>query len=65
MKVFRATSGEWQSGQTHYLVAAENADQAYELLNQWDPHLNVDYDSVSQVDCVSANVSEPVVLDEF
>ena len=64
MKVFKATAGEWESGQSHYLIAAENIDQAYDYLCT-NTNSNIDYDSIWHLDNVYTNVTKPVILEEF
>ena len=64
MKVFRATSGEWQSGQTHYLIAAESSEQAYQLAQE-ESMSYVDYDTVYEVDFVSTTLTRPAIIEEL
>lgn len=64
MKVFKATAGEWQSGLTHYLIAAESIEQAY-VIAQEASMSYIDFDDVWRLDSVFTDITVPGILEEF
>jgi len=63
MDVFIISTGEWQSGQSHYIVAAKDQDQAINLVREETTSF-INWDSVR---CVShvlcTTITEPMIIE--
>ena len=63
MDVFIVSTGEWQSGQTHYIVAATHAEEAANVVEKETTSI-IDWDSIRCVlHVLSTPVTEPMILE--